>query len=373
MNPKRRHHAVALSLFLACANRNDTVETDLSEATESTTTGTSNGPVTPDETGDPDDPSTTTTTTGAEPTSTDGSTSTGVDESTSGESEGGTTEGGERIGCDDDEVCTPTAPAGWSGPSAIYRGADAPPDCPDELPTIAFEANDDLVAPAPTCTCSCGKVTNAVCRTVVRENGTQCLNLQFNLPSWNVTGNQCLSISTNATALRSDQPILDTSNASCSVNPGENVPNAAFATRVKGCELPEPAGACEDDGQCLPVAPDPWGEVCIYAEGDYACPAGPFSERTLLHTDFEDTRGCTDCSCTDPTGTCSGTVRYQSACVGDLIGIYASGPVGTCQTMLTAPNAVLYQSQMTVSCQPEGGAPEGQATPTNPITLCCMP
>ena len=373
MNPTHRHHALALSLLLAACLGRDDVTAQSSTATDADTTASTSSdlPTTSSNTPEPDEGSTSGSTT-APPSDSSDSSTTGSDDTTDEGGSSSTTED-RRIGCVDEETCVAATPAGWSGPTAVYRGAEAPPDCPDEFPTLAFEANHELVAPAPTCSCSCGNGVGATCSTIVRENGPNCALPQGGFPWWSLPGNECQPISAGTSVLRSDAPIIDTSNASCPVTSNENVPAAAFATTVRACEAPERATLCEDGGQCLPIAPDPYAEVCIYAEGDYPCPAGPFSERTLLHTDLEDTRGCTDCSCTDPTGTCTGTVTYQTACMGGLIGILAQGPVGTCHNMNSAPGAAHYTAQSSVSCQPAGGIPQGEATPTNPVTLCCTP
>jgi hypothetical protein len=313
------------------------------------------------------------TTTGSGPL-TSGETSDSTAAETGAQTQGtdtGDTEDTDALACSDGRTCTPAPPDGWSGPAVVHQG-EVPSDCPDAFPDESFVAFDQLVADDPTCTCSCGSVTGATCNTVVRENAHSCVSLHFG-QSWPLADDDgCIPIETSHTALRSDTPTLDVSNASCSAEPGEEIPEAEFQLSVKGCAARDPGDTCEAGGTCLPEAVDPYDEVCIYAEGDLACPAGPYSQRSLVHSSFEDTRGCSDCSCDPPTGSCSGSVWFWPAC-NIIIPPSSSGPAGTCQTMDTSPNGVSFGAEFEVSCQASSVSPHGEASPVEPITICCLP
>jgi hypothetical protein len=378
----RLGHGLASSLLLAACF--ESVVTSDGEASSDTdeATATSTSP------GSTDGSDTTPSTTG--PVSDDGltdsdSTSSGADSSAdvtgsttedTGDAEDTAdtedTEDDDRFACAEEETCTPPAPAGWSGPSVIHRGDDPPSDCPGEFPLEAFVAHDQLVADDPACGCSCGNASGFSCSTTARENGTSCIALQF-AGTWPVPGDGCVSINTNATAMRSDPAILNTTNASCPPQANVNIPSPYFVTTVKGCNPPRTPTRCEDAGLCLPAAMEPYGEMCVYTEGDVACPAGPYTERSVAYTSIEDTRECSDCTCGTPTGTCGGLVRYVSACSGDFIGLYATTAPGACTTMNTSPSAVSYAPEPQVSCMPSGGQAQGEANPAAPITVCCLP
>jgi hypothetical protein len=377
MSPNRILALLATSLLLTgCFETSSSQsagtegETSTSSATDeasSSTNGTTsddNGTDTRDE---PASTGSASTETGDEPPADD------TGDPTAAEDTGGITDTEDTDGfaCAEEETCTPGAPSGWSGPAVVHRGEN-PPECPSEFPLDGFTAHDQLVANDASCTCSCGDADGFSCSTTVRENAQSCVNLYFGA-SWSLAGGQCTTISTSSTAMRSDAATLDLTGASCPEESSENVPEAQFSLDLKGCEPPRVPAACEDDGLCLPAPAAPYGELCVYTEGDVACPAGPYSERSVAYTGIDDTRGCTDCTCDTPTGTCGGTVRYISGCGGGLGVLHGQTPPGDCISMNSSPAAVSYTPDPDLSCQASGGVPEGEANPADPITLCCMP
>jgi hypothetical protein len=118
--------------------------------------------------------------------------------------------------------------------------------------------------------------------------------------------------------------------------------------------------------------------LCISQVGDVSCPAQDYTERTLMFTSVADTRGCADCTCGDPTGiTCGGTVTLytNNPCSGNGTGVPTTG------TCVAAPGLEYFHAGTYAvttgptggSCDPAGGAATGEATPGDPVTICCLP
>src|SRR5207244_1320522 len=65
--------------------------------------------------------------------------------------------------------CLPPAPAGWTGPSAIYDGAygQKPTACPPLYTQKEREGNDGVVAGAATCSCGIGTPQGVKCQVSV--------------------------------------------------------------------------------------------------------------------------------------------------------------------------------------------------------------
>jgi hypothetical protein len=134
------------------------------------------------------------------------------------------------------------------------------------------------------------------------------------------------------------------------------------------CGAAPSSGTCSA-GVCAPEPPAPFGTaVCIHKAGDQACPDG-FPARTLVYTDFSDTRGCADCGCGAPAGvecpistwandTCNGTGITLDEGVCDTSNYYSSAKLG---------------SAVGGSCPASGGEPSGGLDPISPVTVCCAP
>jgi hypothetical protein len=55
--------------------------------------------------------------------------------------------------------------------------------------------------------------------------------------------------------------------------------------------------------------------MCIVRAGNRQCPAGPYSDRQLVHTGFTDNRDCAPCTCSG-SPTCEGTIELRSGTGG---------------------------------------------------------
>jgi hypothetical protein len=162
----------------------------------------------------------------------------------------------------------------------------------------------------------------------------------------------------------------------------EEIPAAQFDTNVLGCLGDEGEDAsCDGDSFCLPQAGGTDFEratACIYREGTHDCP-GDYPERMVLFQSIDDTRDCSECSCTmEGTLGCEATfeLHFGSTC-GDA--------TPTLQT-LDDPNesfcgndnlqpAALFlgtEARGDVACRAGTSAPQGSASEADPVTVCCL-
>ena len=130
---------------------------------------------------------------------------------------------------------------------------------------------------------------------------------------------------------------------------------------------------------CVPPAAGAYNRgVCVYQDGDQTCPSGVFSHKYLYYTGTMDTRACTSCSCSEPTGvTCNGArleVSGGASCKASPDGTVTT-PGTTCAGVTNATEQSFKYIVGTPSggnCPPTGGQPTGGATPDMPITFCCI-
>ena len=113
--------------------------------------------------------------------------------------------------------------------------------------------------------------------------------------------------------------------------------------------------------------------MCIYQAGNLACPGG-YTNKSVFYEGFDDTRGCSACTCGTATGNCAGTgtvsLHNKDDCTDDVKTI----TLGSCDTAVTATHAKYNDGPATnVTCPPAPGAgmATGAATPKNPVTFCC--
>ncbi len=298
-----------------------------------------------------------------------------MDDSGSG-TQGGTT-GGE-------SECLPGVPQGWAGPYAVATGeTDVPPQCPDPFGTPAGSAQSGLVAPAAECSCTCDDVTASSC------------DLDFELYSGTGNGDNCnggtlIASGTRNTAtscnVAANEPatcirFLNTTanDASCAPISTETVEPSAWTTSVALCEAA--ALPCGIDGLELPEVSEEFDlGLCIHADGDVECPAEGYTEKApLQYSGVQDTRACSDCSCGQPQDVeCGGRVSLgtTTSCSGPAWNNIAppqDESINLSQVRINYSFFGGHGTVMTGSCGPSGGRPTGDAMPTDPITLCCLP
>lgn len=328
--------------------------------------------------------------------------------------------------CSNDYACSPALPNGWTGFFALYDGPPAgDPGCTAAFPTSDYLGNAQIMVPPATCsTCSCGSPQNQKCAVTgpastnpTYPNTMELVDLRDASCGGSPHCGAQLQVPNNWTGACYGPNGISGGETTCGVNAGANctlgssacnvaiqvgpvvvsggtctatmqmpdVPPVAWGKAGEACGGAMPTGkGCNGTAQCLPKPHAPFETgLCVYMDGDNACPPGQFSEKHLFYTGTNDTRTCSDCSCDAPAGgTCSATIT-----------VYSDGTIDTCNTLIATLNPTTAAgdckniagnpqvgsrkavfSQVTGgNCQATGGQPSGTATPTTPRTYCCIP
>ncbi len=270
--------------------------------------------------------------------------------------------------------CVPAVPSGWSGPVAMASGPSTPPACTSEYPTQTTSGvlADNLSADPATCGCTCKNPVIAICSTATLNvyGGGTCGSTGNKVADL-VNGSKCTAASLDslATHMRATGNFIS---GSCVAQPSEQVPSATWGLQARACGGASTAGACSGGQLCVPPAAT--FEMCIYQAGNLACPAG-YTNKSVFYEGFDDTRGCTACTCGTATGNCVGTgtvsLHNKNDCTDDVKTI----DLGTCASAVTATHAKYNDGPATnVTCPPAPGAgmSTGTATPKDAVTFCCL-
>ena len=260
-----------------------------------------------DPTGDPSgDPS-------GDPTGDPSGDPTGDDPSTTGDDDSGSSDDGGPEPCANGEGICLAPPLGWSGPGAPDdHGVGVPADCGDA--EVLISANGSFAAPAATCGCVCGNSVGASCpdaRLIAWGDDNTCGGAeQFSQVIQELPHplDECNFIDTSAPLSAAGYWTIETisEGGGCTPNATIDIPSAAFGDAVSLCDMEPLTMACDGDAECFA---DPAVPACVWRQGEHACPAGEFSERTVYYTGgITDTRSCTQCECGDPEGSCPSSV-----------------------------------------------------------------
>jgi hypothetical protein len=315
-------------------------------------------------------------------TSTGPSTSLATGEDTSGtDGDDATASGGGELPCiARGMICMEPAPEGFVGPFAwLERSVEVPPmDCAAPFDQPLFEAFSELSAPAATCECTCGPLGNAECgpASVARHSGVSCGGAVQDTLGLDPGCNQIAGVGwASSTSFFFDAPAVD--GGGCVPLPSVEIEPAGFLTRHLACAGTLATDGCDAGRLCAPQPDEPYSaSVCVLAEGDVACPEGSaYVDRTLLHRDIEDQRGCEQCACEVPTVPCEGTSLALSTaltCNSGLTGVPPDDCVGD------IPGPILHGALFTegtvpagLECEPAVVVPTGEAAGIDPVTFCC--
>lgn len=285
--------------------------------------------------------------------------------------------------------CVASGPFGWTrDPFLLYIGSELEaPACPDRALNMAYEGHADLIAPdecgpcscgAPSCELPAGLTANS---TTCQNEGPATVHLSFPAPpDWNGT---CVAPPGIPANLLDSVTFAPLTVGPCAPETGP-IPSKAQAywkTYARVCQGEE-FGECASSGEvCAPTAepPPPGFFQCIgyLREGDPICPE-TYPVKHVFYSGLTDTRDCTDCTCGAPVGSdCSATLStYTDADCSTLMTAAWIGLVTQCHDAMTG-SALQSMSAMLVdnqpgSCEPSGGVPYGEATPTAPSTFCCQ-
>ncbi len=271
---------------------------------------------------------------------------------------GGSTSVGNDEACVD--TCAPTIPGGWAGPFYIVDAAN-PIDCPE-----GFARQDlgfvGLTADAPTCDCSCTE-TAGNCSVETQLSYALCLTgLGGTLQDGGCTNYDALGQDVHLLAELSGNPV------SCAPNLQENIPAATWGSASTFCAAPVRGGDCGADA-CIADSPEGFAtSLCISGEGDVECPAGEWGDRTVVYRTFDDKRTCEGCTCAGPAECQAQTSAYNSSgCSGEAQAV----SLDTCTDLSVSGDYSVGAAVNNGSCEASSVTAAGEATPDDPVTLCC--
>jgi hypothetical protein len=274
--------------------------------------------------------------------------------------------------------CQPEPPAGWKAVHVVPGEPD--PTCSDPV-----TGGSAISAEAFQCSpCSCGTISGGACATSVALHYSRGSSSCPTSPSCELDYDQ----TTDGTCF--PVPIV------CS---SPTTPNGVTVPAV-----PVTSGSCTPDGVVPPVLPAPvvedlqslctpavftadcgTGQVCfenppsgaiprycIARETSEPCPIAYPHERETLHTDVNDTRGCTECDCSLTGLACQVSVTHfaEAGCAGG--GAVLEPVTGQCHGFVNWDSTQVTASvPADAKCTPGGGQPTGELAFTKQTKICC--
>ncbi len=280
-------------------------------------------------------------------------------------------------------VCIPAAPAGWSGPFALYEGSvPSTPSCATGT-TPVLTANADLVPSAPaTCpACACGLAGGFTCGVAKGRGNLATCDCQFGSP-FDVAPGVCTSTSSAICGgFQSNAVTIDPSPAvggSCTptfIKPTPSKTPPSWNVAALGCQLSVPSQVDCPAGNICAFRPAPpfFPGQCVMQAGDVpACPGFPYTKRRVFYRSANDTRDCTACSCgAPPPSNC--TTQVKTTAEFDCSGAEPLTTAPTCRSTTNLRRFVLVNATppANVACAPGGGAPTGNVATADAVTVCC--
>lgn len=262
--------------------------------------------------------------------------------------------------------CAGTLPPGWSPLAfAPSRGSA----CPTGFTSVDAVADAAPAANACTCTCQISAADPPSCAVGTFTSRVGATTCDSNGQGYTVNGTGCTAIgSPGAVSAFGNYPAFPLRPGTCL--PGvQKAPAPVTATEVRGC-VPTPD--CVED--VCRGAPPAGFSSCVVHDGDVACPAGPFTARTLV-ADAADVT-CGGCATCQNRATCSTAVfRFYNdgACATELATRIANG---VCNPLATG-NAGTFVSRFRYDSTPVAPTCMPTAAPTSALsltgtrTVCC--
>ncbi|MBW2456299.1 MAG: hypothetical protein JRI68_17400 [Deltaproteobacteria bacterium] len=283
--------------------------------------------------------------------------------------------------CNDHMCVDQTIPSSWNGPIVLYVGTSAP-NCAGVWPTTAITGfSGTLSAPPATCTnCNCGSVQGTTCPPgdVLLWINATCTGTQDQIHTVSAS-NTCEAIP-NATLgfLSAAAAPVTPTGGSCSATGGSaTVPPASFSADALLCAGATLGAGCSGTEACTPPPGSAFETgICIFRNGNRTCDP-PFSVKHIIYTGVNDWRGCSNCSCSSPSGvSCNSTTDLFE---GTTNATCLNAPVtathgGGCEPVTAAGSMrFLPGTASGGSCSPSGGNPSGSASEDGLTTVCCTP
>lgn len=260
-------------------------------------------------------------------------------------------------------TCTPQPPTGWT----LVALSTSQASCAGAWTGSSSTTYDGLDAGAPTCGCTCAPSGAGCVVTFSWDQNCTCGcegccsgNTVLFLPA-----NGCAPATVQASSDMSvSAPYYDAgASPSCTPQLTTSLPPTSWARTVTSCSptLPIGQGTCGAGDQCVPAAPAGFA-VCVEQAGDLTC---PFGTKQLEYGGVNDTRGCSSCTCNGPTGfACGGsTVVYTANDCSGASSPLQCGPAGNSVQFVASPGGTCGASSVSAT---------GSATPTGPVTFCCL-
>jgi len=268
--------------------------------------------------------------------------------------------------CEAPASCKPMAP-GWRGPFAVMlAGENAGPLRCDPPFVRSWERLGDLrgVPPPAECACSCSMASGSCMVTIHSYEQETCGRETRPLV---VTAGACVETPLGSDAFRAATEVQ----VECAPTASVVVPPIGQDAQLAiGCS-PRAPGGCQEDSICMPPLP-PGVRLCVRQENESEpprpCPPA-YPSRVELEPGFEDTRGCSPCTCT-PAVSCNFSYRlYEDDDCSEPVGTYSDT-----RCVASGADAVqLLSAALEGTCEPQGGTPIGNVKDTSASVLCCAP
>lgn len=294
--------------------------------------------------------------------------------------------------CGDGFACVPALPTGWAGPFELATAILAPV-CDTNFSGATLLGHAGLIAGPATCDCSCDATQGPACppQTIdfyatsidcSEAGATPCARTTLT-PGACTEFDALQTCDAGVAGVVMTVPVSaaspESSPASCTALPKTLVPTAAWLVTSHACGAsvsPGPAD-CQAGSMCAPTPGVPFlATVCIEQAGDVPCPSPDTSigyvVKRLYYGDFDDQRGCSDCSCTaDGSASCAVTINQFPSIDGGCAGMPISYAAGACLPVQQPADLQLALTPSLASCTPSPTTATGAASPTKPMTFCC--
>lgn len=262
--------------------------------------------------------------------------------------------------------CLPPAAAGWTGPSAVYDGANEtkPAGCPTQYTLKEVDAHRGMTVGTTTCDCGSGTNSGAKCTANVENHAlSDCSDTvvatKVDVPSATCTNKTGAYIKVNGATL---------ARGSCTHAQAKvSGPAPALATADIACGLPQNA-VCSQRADCVatPLPDAPFTRLCIHKSGVESCPSLDYAVRFVGYKSTTDERACT-CSGNPAGGACGTALAFAKSTNCPLGGV--AGDFTTCSVAGSVAIGGLAPSGIT--CAAGTPASTGTVKDAEPVTFCC--
>jgi hypothetical protein len=267
--------------------------------------------------------------------------------------------------------CLPPAPAGWTGPSAVYEGTvtEKPAACPPVYTQKERDANDGVTPGAASCACGSGTVQGLKCTVVMSSySALKCGGTKTDA-TIDTSVIKCVDRPAASFGFEIATPVL--SAGSCSY-PNAKITSAAptFARAAVACGLPQYA-SCSERADCVasPIPAAPFTRLCIHKAGDQPCPSADYAARFTVFEGVADARACT-CSAVPYGASCGSLLDFYSG--AGCTGSPNSSNTGVCATnALSADISGLAAFSKGCDGAKVQSSVTGGVSLVDPVTFCC--